>query len=261
MNLLFFGDSGRQLFGAYHVPPTGVTTRGGAVLCPPWGPEYLVSHRTLRRLAVLLSESGYHVLRFDYYGTGDSAGTRDEGDLSSWHADASLAVDELRDMSGCATVASFGIRLGAVVGWRLAATRSDVHTVVMWDPIVNGADYVKSMVAAQLDIDRWSVSPRRPPASSDGVLDVLGFPLTPSMRQSIEAVGPAEFRQPTGAKVKLFYSDVLPGRDCLHGALDDAGTGYDAATMPGQTPWREDDAVGAGGLPFLVLERMVESLR
>ena len=80
MNLLFFGSSARQLFGAYHTPPSTVAERGGAVLCPSWGSEYQASHRILRRLATRLSESGYHVLRFDYYGTGDSAGGRDEGD-------------------------------------------------------------------------------------------------------------------------------------------------------------------------------------
>lgn len=263
MNLLFFGESGRQLFGAYHAPPAGVAGRGAAVLCPPWGPEYLVSHRVVHRLAVRLGEAGYHVLRFDYHGTGDSAGGREEGDLATWGADASVAVDEVRDMSGFPTVAVFGIRLGAVVGWRLAQARADVHTAVLWDPVVDGAGYVQELVAAQAEVDRWSLWPRRRRAAAGRPVDLLGFPLTAAMRRSVEAVGPAEFGRPTRARVRLFYSDALPGRDALHEVLRTAGTPFAAETLPGQTPWREDEDVAAGGrvLPRLVLDRMVEVVR
>ena len=261
MNLLFFGSTSRQLFGAYHTPPATVAGRGAALLCPPWGQEYLVSHRIFRRLAVRLSESGYHVLRFDYYGTGDSAGEREEGDLTSWQDDAAVALEELRDMSGFATVATFGIRLGSVVAWRLASSRSDVHTTVLWDPVVNGTEYVRELNAAQAEIDRWSLTPVRRTASAEGVQDLLGFPLTTAMRHSIEAVGPDTFTQPTKAHVKLFYSDTRPGQEALHEALHAAGTPFHAEIIPGQTPWREDEDIGAGKLPVLVLERMVEILR
>lgn len=261
MSLLFFGESDRQLFGAYHAPAPGAPARGGAVLCPPWGPEYLVSHRILRRLAVRLSESGYHVLRFDYHGTGDSAGGREDGDLATWLADASLAVDELRDMSGCTTVAAVGIRLGAVIAWRLAVSRPDVHAAVLWDPVVRGDGYVRELAAAQVETDRWSLSGKRTRLVPDRVVDLLGFPLTPAMRRSIEEVGPGEFGRATRAQVKLFYSDALPGHEELDAALRGAGTSVHVETMPGQTPWREDEAIGTAGLPFLVLERMVESLR
>ena len=261
MNLLFFGSSSRQLFGAYHTPPSDVSSRGAAVLCPPWGSEYLVSHRIFRRLAVRLSDSGYHVLRFDYYGTGDSAGERQEGDLTSWYADAAQAVDELRDMSGQAEVAAFGIRLGAVIAWRLALTRADVHTVVMWDPVVNGADYVSELITTQVEIDRASLSPRGTRPTSSGAVELLGFPLTQTMRRSIEAITDAEFQQPTKAQVKVFYSYQPSGPERLHGALGLAGTSFHLETMLGQTPWREDETIGAGGLPFVVLERMVEMLR
>lgn len=261
MNPLFFGSTTRQLFGAYHPPPASVAGRGAALLCPPWGQEYLVSHRIFRRLAVRLSESGYHVLRFDYFGTGDSAGEREDGDLANWQSDAEVALEELRDMSGFATVATFGIRLGAVIAWRLASTRSDVHTTVLWDPVVDGVEYVQELRAAQADADRWLLTPARQRADVGDVQDLLGFPLTAEMRTSMEAVGPDAFRRPTKAQVKLFYSDARPGQELLHGALHAAGTPFHAEVIPGQTPWREDERIGAGKLPVLVLERMVEILR
>ena len=261
MNLLFFGSTSRQLFGAYHTPPASVAGRGAALLCPPWGPEYLVSHRIFRRLAVRLSESGYHVLRFDYFGTGDSAGEREDGDLNSWQDDAAVALEELRDMSGFETVATFGIRLGAVAAWRLASSRRDVHTTVLWDPVVTGTEYVRELHAAQSETDRWTLTPVRRQLTDERVQDLLGFPLTTAMRRSIEAVGPDTFTQPTKAHVKLFYSDARPGQEALHNALHASGTPFHAEIITGQTPWREDEDIGAGKLPVLVLERMVEILR
>jgi uncharacterized protein len=261
VNLLYFGASSRQLFGAYHLPPASVLARGAALLCPPWGQEYLVSHRILRRLAVRLSESGYHVLRFDYYGTGDAAGQRDEGDLDSWLEDAESAADELRDMSGFNTLASFGVRLGASVAWRLATTRTDIHTTVLWDPVVHGQSYMKELQQAQEEIDRWLLTPTRREKSADGSMELLGFPVTPGMRRTIEAITPTFYSAPTRAQVKLFYSDATPQHQELQHALHTAGTPFHAETIAGQTPWREDEAIGARGMPVLVLERMVEILR
>jgi alpha/beta superfamily hydrolase len=257
MNPLFFGSSNRQLFGAYHAPLKAASARGAALLCAPWGPEYFVSHRVLRRLATRLSEAGYHVLRFDYYGTGDSAGKRQDGDLVSWVQDAAIAADELRDMSGFETVASFGVRLGAVVAWRLAQQREDVRKVVMWDPVVNGTRYLADLVKAQAEIDRWSLSGLRNHTTANGTLNLLGCPLTPAMRAGIERVRPAEFQTPITADVTLFHSESLPERAQLVRALEVGGTGFHVEETSGQT-WREDEAQFAGSLPHAVLERVVE---
>jgi pimeloyl-ACP methyl ester carboxylesterase len=255
MTLLFFGDAGRQLFGAYHPPAGQVAVRGAAVLCAPWGPEYFVSHRTFRRLAIRLSEVGYHVLRFDYYGTGDSAGERDEGDLASWQADAALAVEELKDISQESRIALFGVRLGAVVAWRLAREREDVRSVVMWDPVFSGSGYLKELAATQSEVDRWSLSPPRR-GSGRVSEELLGTPLSPAMRNSIQSVTPDEFRGTTAARVSIFFSDEQQGTE-LHHALRAAGTPFHTETMFGQTPWREDTLLH-GQVPSAVIERMVE---
>jgi len=51
----------------------------------------------LRTLAALLAREGFHVLRFDYYATGDSAGESSEGSLSEWRANIVTARDDLRE--------------------------------------------------------------------------------------------------------------------------------------------------------------------
>jgi pimeloyl-ACP methyl ester carboxylesterase len=263
VTFFFFGSADRQLFGVYHASHSSVPERGAAVLCPPWGPEYIASHRVLRRLAVMLSERGYHVLRFDYFGTGDSAGSREDGDMESWYADASAAVDELRDMSGISAVTVFGIRLGAVVAWRLAVGRGDVDAVVMWDPVIDGARYIQNLLGAQDEIDRWWLSPRQTrrvaPASMEAI-DLLGFPLTSAMRRSVAAITPADYRQSTRARVFVFFSDLDPADAVLQQSFESTKTVVAIETMAGQTPWREDEGGVPGQMPFPMLERMVEAV-
>lgn len=262
MTFFFFGSAERQLFGAYHAAQASRGERGAALLCPPWGPEYIASHRILRRLAVMLAESGYNVLRFDYFGTGDSSGGREDGDLDTWYEDASLAVDELRDMSGASRVTVFGLRLGAQIAWRLAADRGDVDAVVMWDPVVDGKQYLEALVSAQFEIDRWWLSPgngkRRIDLSKRGTVDLLGFPMTDAMRATIEKITPADYRRPTKSRVFTFYSRVDPDEAALRESFEAAQTTLMSQTMIGQTPWRDDEAAIAGQLPFAMLQRMVE---
>jgi len=67
MNVFYFGAGERRLFGVY--TPARHGGRRGAVLCPPWGQEYLRAHRSIAQLANTLATAGVHVLRFDYSGT------------------------------------------------------------------------------------------------------------------------------------------------------------------------------------------------
>jgi pimeloyl-ACP methyl ester carboxylesterase len=260
MNLFFFGTSERQLFGAYHTPAANVPVRGSALLCPPWGPEYFVAHRTLRQLAVRLADSGYHVLRFDYFGTGDSAGEREEGDLASWVDDARTALEELQDVGGDPRITVFGMRLGAVVARRLAKLQpAAVRDIVLWDPVADGKAYLAELHTAQAEIDRWSLTPH-PAQDNAPTVELLGTPLPPAMADSIRNVTLDEFRELVPARVLVFFSDNKPGNEALCGALREAGTKLHTEVIPGQTPWREETLM-QGRIPNLAVERMVEVLR
>ena len=109
MNAFFFGRSERSLFGVYH-PPQGKTDRkAGIVLCCPMGQEYMRSHRAFRQLANLLSRKGYHVLRFDWFGTGDSMGGSSEFSVRSCLDDLDVAIMELRDNAELEQVSLVGL--------------------------------------------------------------------------------------------------------------------------------------------------------
>ena len=65
----------------------------GVVIVPPLGYEYWSSHRTLRTLAERLAQNGCLALRFDFDGTGDSAGDQwDPARLEAWQSNIGQAA-------------------------------------------------------------------------------------------------------------------------------------------------------------------------
>jgi uncharacterized protein len=106
------------------------------VICHPIGNEQIFAYRTMRLLAARLVQAGFHVLRFDYFGTGDSYGDTGEGDLASWCGDIETAIEELREITGATKVNLAGLRLGANLSARVAAYRpKDVSKLVLWEPL------------------------------------------------------------------------------------------------------------------------------
>src|SRR4029077_6329596 len=82
----WFGPPDRRAFGWYHAP-LGAPRDMAVVLCPSLGHESVCTHRAYRPLAEQLATLGFPVLRFDYHGTGDSAGTDRDGDrVPDWLA-------------------------------------------------------------------------------------------------------------------------------------------------------------------------------
>ena len=110
----YFGSSDRQLLGIYH-PPRGGARAHGVVLCPPAPQEYMRTHMVLRKLASTLAHDGFHVLRFDYYGTGDSSGGPRDGSLGEWCQNIVTAAADLKECSGVTKVSLLGLRLGATL--------------------------------------------------------------------------------------------------------------------------------------------------
>src|SRR5271157_706573 len=66
------GRKSDVLFGWLHRPRGRFHGRTGVILCDPFGSEQNSIYRCYRQLAERLSSEGLWVMRFDYYGTGNS---------------------------------------------------------------------------------------------------------------------------------------------------------------------------------------------
>jgi alpha-beta hydrolase superfamily lysophospholipase len=174
-----FGANG-ELFGIYHPTPAPATK--AVLLCPPFGQEMVRSHRLYRQLAHALVAQGIAVLRFDYYGSGDSAGSSMDVDWSRCIDDTLAATDELRALSRCDRVAAFGARLGGSVALAGAARLAEL---VVWDPVLDGATHVAQLDRLQAALQHDTKRFTKPRASTDIAGQWLGFAVGAHFRQQL----------------------------------------------------------------------------
>ncbi len=134
---MLIGTGERQLFAVYSAA-SGKRQRRAVVLCAPFGEEYDRTHRTARLLAQRLAATGAEVLRFDYYGTGDSGGGDEEFAMSGAVDDTVTAVAEAREIGGVRRVTLIGLREGAAAALVAATVAPGVDRLVLWDPVLDG---------------------------------------------------------------------------------------------------------------------------
>lgn len=145
------------------------------------GHEYIYCHRALRQLATKLSKAGFPVLRFDFYGSGDSAGEGDQGTLTQWLEDVSTAVAEVKARAGATQVCLIGLRLGAALAFTAAAHRDDVAGLVLWDPVVLGTAYLAELTQFQSE----ALKQRQQKQRNAPTTEVFGFSLPGALRQEL----------------------------------------------------------------------------
>lgn len=115
----FFGPDARPVAGWWTTPRDA--SHDAVVIAPPLGYEYWSTHRSLRTLAEALARAGWNVLRFDWDGTGDSAGEATDPDrVAMWRASLAHAVAATR-AAGMTRVHLIGFRLGAALALTEAA--------------------------------------------------------------------------------------------------------------------------------------------
>ncbi len=187
MNPFFFGNSKSPLYGVYHPPMSYRYREAGIVFCYPYGVEYQRVHRAFVKFGEQLAREGFHVLRFDYTATGDSAGEDGEGRMDVWLEDVHTAIQELKDLSGVEKVTLIGVRLGAALATIATATIEGIDKLILWDPVVSGGRYMESlrtMHSNNVRNNRFLPIPREEEVHSKNA-ELLGLRCPADLRSSI----------------------------------------------------------------------------
>jgi pimeloyl-ACP methyl ester carboxylesterase len=203
-----------------------------------------------------LSEAGCHVLRFDYYGSGDSAGDSTEGDIETWLENLGAAIEELKIMAGLQRVSLVGLRLGATLAAMTVAKHEDIESVVLWDPVVDGREYVAELTEPEEPAGRWRRGGRQAGLTTDGI-EVSGFPLTHRMREGFEAIEDVALGIARPARVLLVVSNELDSYARLRALLDSCDADYAYEHIPSPIVWREKGDLGVGVMPVQILRHIV----
>lgn len=221
--VVFHCDAGACV-GWFHagLPPR---RRAAVVLCRPLGYEVLCTYRTYTELAERLSAAGFDVLRFDYHGTGDSAGgDADPQRVQSWLASIHAAVDTARRLSGTNDVALFGVRFGATLAAHAAAERGGVRTLAMWAPCASGRAFAREMRAAELGRNLESGAPG---------MEALGMHYTPETLAAMGRLDAMKIAAAPARDVLVIGRDDMPGEGPLPRRLRDLGATVTYAAWPG----------------------------
>ena len=196
------------MFGWWHAP-ADARSRGGVLLCPPLGFDYLQSHRALRVLADDLAAEGFCVVRFDYDGTGDSAGGGAEARLAAWTATARSALSLLRRHAP-SDVCLVGMRLGGTFAAMVADLDGAVDQLVLWDPCASG----RSFLAEQRALQRLSGGKRG--VDREGYLESPGFVYEPATVEDIDTMHIPRHISPLSRRVLVLTRDDRPADASLH---------------------------------------------
>jgi uncharacterized protein len=214
------------------------TGRGTAVvLCPPIGHEYVRAHRAFRQFASALAREGFAVMRFDYSGTGDSAGDPTDVGLPEWLRDVHAASQEARRRSGFERTAFVGARLGAVLAMLAAAREGPARDVVLWDPPPSGEAYLRELEETHL-AHRRLLPGRTPPARRSGdAAEYMGYPYPASLLRHIGRLDLASLPRPAAGRTLLLETEPPDDASGLRTLCGDQSADMAYRAVPGPRVW------------------------
>ena len=224
----YFGPEEGRLFGWYH--PADAVKGPGLVICPPLFHEMIAAHRSLRHLAEAAAAAGLPTLRFDYHGSGDSAGSDlDPHRLDAWLASVHAACDALRKRSGVATIALVGVRFGATLAAVAAERRYDVAALVLWAPVASGRSFLRETGA----LSRLTASDDMLAGLPEGAASASGFVVAPDTAARLSALDLSRLERRPARRVLIVPHEDAPGADAAAGALRARGADVETRGLPG----------------------------
>jgi uncharacterized protein len=254
---VFFGPG--PLYGCHHRSSAASSTLG-AVLCPPFGADYLSAHRTVLQLAVRLAARGYGALRFDYYGCGDSAGASGEGGLERWTRDVQAAADEVRSATGATRLCLIGFGLGGALAARAAraaAATGGAAALVLWDPVVQGPAYLAELRRRQCELlQRADLDPLKIGIRNVAEHEAVGFPLPAILRDELAGLDLLRLDRPPAARVLLVQGDTAQDCEPLRARLDALGCVVERVCVSERAVWH--DARISALVPNSTIDLIVE---
>lgn len=254
---LHFGPPAGRLFGVYQAP-AGVAARPlGIVLCYPIGQEYLRAHRSFRQLAIRLARHGFHVLRFDYHGCGDSSGPGEVWTVPEALGDIGRAAHELRRRAGCSRIGLVGLRFGATLALLAAGQVDDAAALVLWEPVLSGGAYLQSLEAQQAAWHRL-MGLTIPPDGGEPATELMGFPLPAAARARVEEIDLLAVDRCPAERVLLLMEEAagVDGRR-LEERLARLGARVDRRHDSGPPVWLRQDGMDRAVVASAAVEGIV----
>jgi pimeloyl-ACP methyl ester carboxylesterase len=221
------------------------------------GQETIRFHRAYRQLALLLSRAGFAVLRFDFYGCGDSSGMFQEGSVVGWLDDVCVACEEIKRRIGVETVCLVGLRLGGTLAMMAGAGRRDLAAMVLWDPVISGPRYVDELLASHRDMLRHAHVKTERKLIGEAPTEILGFPLSEALRSELEQLDLLSMRSGPASPVLLIGTHPTMRQERLEDHLGRIGAQARLLELPNPKLWVWIEDFGQVLVPHQLLQSIV----
>lgn len=191
-------------FCIYHAPQLGdgQRCRGLVVFVPSLVDEMNKSRRMIALQARRFAEAGFAVLQIDLFGCGDSAGEFISASWHGWVDDIRQALAWLKlkhqDRLGSLPIWLWGLRVGALLAFDAAKTLDDPVNMLLWQPVVNGKQWVQQLMRIKVAGNRLFGSTHagasaqvayswRDELESAGAIEVAGYRFSKDLVAAIES--------------------------------------------------------------------------
>jgi len=208
--------------------PSGV----GVLLCSPFGWDEVSSYRPRYEWAEQLAAAGFPTVRFDWPGTGDSAGApSDPHRLAAWCQAVSDIATHLRIATGVSIVTAIGVGLGGLIAIEAVRRGAPVSDVALWGSPRNGREFVRGerAFASMQDAQRGGQDDL---LLSQGWVQSGGFVLSAEMADDLRGVDVASGAEGL-RRVLLLDRDGLAMPDDVVQALRSTGVEVSQASGKG----------------------------
>jgi exosortase A-associated hydrolase 2 len=197
----FLDTSNGRRFCLFHAVTADIKCRGAVLYVAPFGEEMNKARRMLAQQARSLAQQGIAVLILDLYGCGDSDGELKDASWSQWKEDLGAAFSWLRQHSD-APISLLGLRLGALLALDFINDRTyQVHQVILWQPVINGQQFLTQFFRLKLANDILSYSKEqnggtqaiRQQLKEGENVEIAGYELSAKLSTAIDALNATTF--------------------------------------------------------------------
>lgn len=183
------------------------------VIAPPLFEESVRLRKVLVNLSRFLCDSGFDIVRLDYFGSGFSPGEYVDLTMTQALADLNAAIDYCIGQNA-ARIIVVGVRFGGYLALLNRIDRPEVNRVITWEPVVDLRNYMREVLRGEVSTQMLIYGKVRNNQAqlierllSEGQLFVEGYCISSAFFQQLNSAMPIdyEFLSPYKDVTTLIY--------------------------------------------------------